>query len=62
MPHFEISYSINTDLPMRVFGVDERVVHTRLARQSIRLITKALKKDICGLKDPSVLMKDSARI
>ncbi len=40
------------------FWVDERQAHTRIARQCLLLMTKTLVKDICGLREPSVLHKD----
>jgi RecA/RadA recombinase len=46
------------------FWVDERQAHTYIARQSLLLMTKTLKKDICGLEDPGELMEyiDQERI
>ncbi len=43
------------------FWVDERRAHTHIARQSLLLMTRTLKKDICCLKQPGVLMRDIGR-
>jgi hypothetical protein len=40
------------------FRVDECQAHTRIARHCLQLMTKTLKKDICGINDPGVLVKD----
>jgi hypothetical protein len=40
------------------FWVDEHHAHTHIAHQCLRLLGNDLRRDICGLKYPGVLMKD----
>jgi hypothetical protein len=40
------------------FWVDEHQAHTHIAHQCLRLLGDDLKRDICGLKNPGVLLKD----
>jgi hypothetical protein len=40
------------------FWVDERQAHDRIARQYLLLMTTTLKRDICGLEEPGVLLDD----
>jgi hypothetical protein len=43
------------------FWVDECQAHIHIARQCLGLMRNTLKKDICGLKEPGVLIKDIGR-
>ncbi|KAK3998077.1 WD40-repeat-containing domain protein [Cladorrhinum sp. PSN332] len=40
------------------FSVDEKEAHAELAEGCLRLMTKMLKRDICGLGSPGTLVKD----
>ncbi len=40
------------------FRVDEGQAHTRVARQCLLLMTQSLKKNICGLREPSARVED----
>lgn len=42
------------------FWIEEEQAHQRIAVNSIRLMSSSLKKDICGLEAPGVLVKDVA--
>jgi hypothetical protein len=43
------------------FWVDERGAHTRIASRCLLFMRETLKKDICGLKDPGVLVNEISR-
>jgi hypothetical protein len=45
----------------RRFWVDKYQAHLRTAHQCLQLLNNNLRRDICGLKDPSVLLKDIPR-